>query len=66
LLRQFYDRQDSFAIVVDEYGSVSGLVALEDLVETVIGEIVDRRDEANLYTLSGEDVIIASGKMELA
>ena len=66
LLRQFYDRQESFAIVVDEYGSVSGLVALEDLVETVIGEIVDRRDEKNLYTLSGEDVIIASGKMELS
>lgn len=66
LLRQFYDRQDSFAIVVDEYGSVSGLVALEDLVETVIGEIVDRRDVTNLYTLSGQDVIIASGKMELA
>lgn len=66
LLRQFYDRQESFAIVVDEYGSVSGIVALEDLVETVIGEIVDRRDEKNLYTQSGEDVIIASGKMELA
>ena len=66
LLRQFYDRQDSFAIVVDEYGSVAGIVALEDLVETVIGEITDRRDEKNLYTQSGEDVIIASGKMELA
>jgi CBS domain containing-hemolysin-like protein len=66
LLRQFYDRQESFAIVVDEYGSVSGLVALEDLVETVIGEIVDRRDDKDLYTRSGEDVIIASGKMELA
>lgn len=66
LLRQFYDRQESFAIVVDEYGSVSGIVALEDLVETVIGEIADRRDEKNLYTLSGDDVIIASGKMELS
>ena len=66
LLRQFYDRQDSFAIVVDEYGSVAGIVALEDLVETVIGEITDRRDETNLYTQSGENVIIASGKMELA
>jgi putative hemolysin len=66
LLRQFYNRQESFAIVVDEYGSVSGIVALEDLVETVIGEIVDRRDEKNLYTLSGKDVVIASGKMELS
>ena len=66
LLRQFYDRQESFAIVVDEYGSVSGIIALEDLVETVIGEIADRRDEKNLFTLSGDDVIIASGKMEIA
>lgn len=66
LLRQFYDRQESFAIVVDEYGSVSGIIALEDLVETVIGEITDRRDEKNLYTMSGEEVIIASGKMELS
>ena len=66
LLRQFYDRQESFAMVVDEYGSISGLIALEDLVEVVIGEIVDRRDEKDLYTLSGDDVIIASGKMELA
>ncbi len=66
LLRQFYDKQESFAIVVDEYGAVSGIVALEDLVETVIGEISDRRDEKSMYTRSGEDVIIASGKMELA
>ena len=66
LLRQFYDRQESFGIVVDEYGSVSGIIALEDLVETVIGEIADRRDEKNLYTSSGEDVMIVSGKMELA
>lgn len=66
LLRQFYDRQESFAIVVDEYGSISGLISLEDLVEVVIGEIADRRDDKNLYTLSGDDVIIASGKMELA
>lgn len=65
LLRQFYDKQESFAIVVDEYGAVSGIVALEDLVETVIGEISDRRDEKSMYTRSGEDVIIASGKMEL-
>lgn len=66
LLRQFYHKQESLAIVVDEYGSVSGLIALEDLVETVVGEIVDRRDEKSLYTRSGEDVIIASGKLEIA
>lgn len=66
LLRQLYNRQESLAIIVDEYGSVSGLISLEDLVETVVGEIADRRDEKSRYTRSGEDVIIASGKLELA
>lgn len=66
LLRQMYDREESLALVVDEYGSISGLIALEDLVEKVIGEIADARDEKSRYTRSGEDVIIASGKLELA
>jgi putative hemolysin len=66
LLRQMYERKESLAIVVDEYGSISGLIALEDIVETVVGEIADRRDEKSRYTRSGEDVIIASGKLELS
>ena len=66
LLAQLYGKKESLAIVVDEYGSLSGLIALEDLVETVVGEIVDRRDEKSRYTRSGEDVIIASGKLEVS
>lgn len=66
LLRQMYDKQESFALVVDEYGSISGLISLEDLVERVIGEIADARDEKSRYTMSGEDILIASGKLELA
>lgn len=66
LLRQLYDKEESLALVVDEYGSLSGIITLEDLVEVVIGEIVDRRDEKNRYTRAGEGVIIASGKLELA
>jgi CBS domain containing-hemolysin-like protein len=65
LLRQMYDKEESLAVVVDEYGSVSGIIALEDLVEVVVGEIADRRDEKNRYTRAGEDVVITSGKMEL-
>jgi len=57
---------ENMAIVVDEYGSISGLITQEDLVETVVGEIADRRDEKSLYTRSGPDVIIASGKLELS
>lgn len=66
LLHQFYERAEEVAIVVDEYGSISGLVTLEDLVEVVVGQIADRRDEKILYTKAGEGVLIASGKMELA
>lgn len=66
LLEQMYDEKQSLAIVVDEYGAFSGLLALEDLVEAVVGEIIDRRDEKAHYTRSGDDVVIASGKLELA
>lgn len=59
------DKKESFAMVVDEYGSISGLLTQEDLIESVVGEIVDRRDTKNRYTRSSEDVIIASGKLEL-
>lgn len=65
LLEQMYAKKESLAMVVDEYGSLSGLLALEDLVEVVVGEIIDRRDEKSRYTRSGEDVIIASGKLEI-
>lgn len=65
LLQNLRERAESLAIVVDEYGSISGLITQEDLIEAVVGEISDKRDEKNLYTRSGPDVIIASGKLEL-
>jgi len=52
--------------VVDEYGAIAGLVAQEDLIEAVVGEIADLRDTEELYALSGKDIIIVSGKMELS
>jgi putative hemolysin len=66
LLQTLRESGENMAIVVDEYGSISGLITQEDLIETVVGEIVDRRDEKSLYTRSGSDVIIASGKLELS
>lgn len=66
LFRILREKGESLAIVVDEYGSISGLITQEDLFEAVAGEISDRRDEKSLYSRSGSDVIIASGKLELA
>ncbi|MDJ0652123.1 MAG: hemolysin family protein [Simkaniaceae bacterium] len=65
LLKYFYEHEETIVVVVDEYGSISGLITLEDLVETVIGQITDRRDETGHYTQPSEDIVIASGKLEL-
>ncbi len=65
-LQQLRATRESLAVVVDEYGSISGLITQEDLIEAVVGEIQDLRDQDPLYTRSGADVIIASGKLEIA
>lgn len=66
LLKQFYEKKESIAVVVDEYGSVTGIITMEDLLEEVVGEITDRRDQGAFFTRAGNDVIIASGKLELS
>jgi CBS domain containing-hemolysin-like protein len=66
LLQLLRSTHESLAIVVDEYGSIAGLITQEDLIEIVVGEISDKRDAKDRYTLSGSDVMIASGKLTLS
>jgi CBS domain containing-hemolysin-like protein len=66
LLQELRSDEESLALVVDEYGSISGLITQEDLIEVVVGEINDLRDAQDLYTRSGAGVIIANGKLDLA
>jgi len=63
LLKEFQRRHLWMAIVVDEYGGVSGLVTVEDLLEEIVGEISDEHeDEREAVTKAGENAYSVSGR----
>jgi len=59
LMREMQKRRFHMAIVVDEYGAVSGLVTMEDLLEEIVGEIRDEYDtESPVIQLNDGSMII--------
>lgn len=66
LLTEMQAQRIHLAIVVDEYGGVSGLVTLEDIIEEIIGEIQDEYDsvEEELVQQDGEEYIFL-GRIDL-
>jgi putative hemolysin len=55
LLSDFRRRRQPLAIVVDEYGAVTGLATLEDLVEELVGEIADEHEDEQPPIVAQED-----------
>jgi CBS domain containing-hemolysin-like protein len=66
LMARMQASRTQMALVIDEYGGTDGLVSLEDIVETVVGDIEDEHDdEETLITRAGDGVYIVDGKAEI-
>jgi putative hemolysin len=66
LLREIRQKRVHMVIVVDEYGSVAGLVTIEDLVEEIVGDIQDEYDrEEKLYEKVSENEYIFDAKINI-
>ena len=60
LLSEFQEKRTRIAIVIDEHGGISGLVTVTDLIEEIVGELVDEFDEAenSFYRINQNNMIV--------
>ena len=67
LLSEFQDKRTRIAIVIDEHGGISGLVTVTDLIEEIVGELVDEFDEAeNIFYRINTNNLIVDAKVSIS
>lgn len=66
LLRNLQEKQTHLAVVTDEYGGTAGIITIEDIIEEIVGEIMDEHDNAqSLISAVDEDSFMVDARLEI-
>ncbi|MDX1583554.1 MAG: hemolysin family protein [Thermoanaerobaculia bacterium] len=67
LLREFQIERQQIAIVIDEFGGTAGIISIEDLLEEIVGEILDEHEDPEIqsWVEIDEGVYLVSGLMKI-
>lgn len=66
LLKELQKSKQKFAIVVDEFGGISGVVTMEDIIEEIVGEIHDEYDEDTEQITEEKDYLVVKGDTDIS
>lgn len=66
LLKDLKAKKTHLAIVTDEYGGTAGIITIEDILEEIVGEIMDEHDaEPSLITILDENAVLVDARLEI-